>query len=269
MILPMRAFLCSLALLLALPAHAQAQASQLEVDVELALMVDVSRSMTPNEVEIQRRGYAEAILSNEVMTAVQSGLLGAIAVTYVEWAGNYTQRVIVPWTVIQTPDDARAFADALSQTFAGGMRRTSISGAIEYGTELIETNAYAGLRRVIDVSGDGPNNQGTQVLPARDRALAKGIVINGLPLMTNEGLGGTWDIAQLDLYYRDCVIGGPGSFVIPVLEWSEFAAAVRRKLVLEIAGRMPPAQIIRAQAGTDCLIGEKMWEQRRRYWDEP
>ncbi|QDC11619.1 DUF1194 domain-containing protein [Oceanicola sp. D3] len=260
----MRAFLLSF-LLLTAPATAQ----PIEVDVELALMVDVSRSMTPNEVEIQRRGYAEAILSDEVMTAVQSGLLGAIAVTYVEWAGNYTQREIVPWTIIQTPDDARAFAEALSQTFAGGMRRTSISGAIEYAADSMERNAFTGLRRVIDVSGDGPNNQGTHVEPARNAALAKGIVINGLPLMTNEGLGGTWDIGGLDLYYRDCVIGGAGAFVIPVHEWSEFASAVRRKLVLEIAGLPPPAQIIRAQGHYDCLIGEKMWQERRRYWDEP
>lgn len=251
--------------LAALPAHAQ----PIEVDVELALMVDVSRSMTPNEVEIQRRGYAEAILSNEVMTAVQSGLLGSIAVTYVEWAGSYTQREIVPWTIIQTPDDARAFAEALSQTFAGGMRRTSISGAIEYAADSMSRNAFTGLRQVIDVSGDGPNNQGSHIAPARDAVLAKGITINGLPLMTNEGLGGHWDIGGLDLYYRDCVIGGAGAFVIPVLEWSEFASAVRRKLVLEIAGLAPPAQIIRAQGTYDCLIGEKMWEERRRYWNEP
>ncbi|WP_422076224.1 DUF1194 domain-containing protein [Vannielia sp.] len=264
MILLMRAALLALALS-TLPAQAQ----PIEVDVELALMVDVSRSMTPNEVEIQRRGYAEAILSNEVMTAVQSGLLGSIAVTYVEWAGDYTQREIVPWTVIQTPQDARAFAEALSQTFAGGMRRTSISGAIEFAADSIESNAFSGLRRVIDVSGDGPNNQGPLVERARDAALAKGIVINGLPLMTNEGLSGNWDIGGLDLYYRDCVIGGAGAFVIPVHEWSEFAQAVRRKLVLEIAGLPPPAQIIRAQGPFDCQIGEKMWEQRRRYWDEP
>ncbi len=263
MILLMRAFL--LALALATPAAAQ----PIEVDVELALMVDVSRSMTPNEVEIQRRGYAEAILSNEVMTAVQSGLLGSIAVTYVEWAGSYTQREIVPWTVIQTPEDARAFAEALSQTFAGGMRRTSISGAIEYATDSLEANAFTGLRQVIDVSGDGPNNQGSHVERARNAALDKGITINGLPLMTNEGLTGNWDIGALDLYYRDCVIGGPGAFVIPVHEWNEFAQAVRRKLVLEIAGLPPPAQIIKAQAPVDCLIGEKMWEERRRYWDEP
>lgn len=261
----MRRILALLALT-TLPATAQ----PIEVDVELALMVDVSRSMTPNEVEIQRRGYAEAILSNEVMTAVQSGLLGAIAVTYVEWAGNYTQREIVPWTVIQTPEDARAFAEALSQTFAGGMRRTSISGAVEYATESLEANAFVGLRQVIDISGDGPNNQGSHVERARDAALAKGIVINGLPLMTNEGLSGNWDIGGLDLYYRDCVIGGAGAFVIPVHEWSEFAQAVRRKLVLEIAGLAPPAQIIRVQSRRyDCLIGEKMWEERRRYWDEP
>lgn len=264
----MRPLLTLLALLALPPLPARAQ--QIEVDVELALMVDISRSMTPSEVEIQRRGYAEAMLSDEVMTAIRSGLLGAIALRYVEWAGSESHREIVPWTVIQTPQDARAFAEALRRPFAGGLRRTSISGALAEATGSIATNAYSGLRRVIDISGDGPNNQGIPVQQARDAALREGIVINGLPLMTSEGLSGRWDIGGLDLYYRDCVIGGPGAFVIPVRDWAEFAAAVRRKLVLEIAGAPPPAALIRVQARSyDCLIGERMWRERRRSWQEP
>ncbi len=125
---------------------------------------------------------------------------------------------------------------------------------------------------MIDVSGDGPNNNGAPVVQARDAALAQGITINGLPLMTRDGMGGQWHLDDLDAYYRGCVIGGPGAFVIPVLDWTGFADAVRRKLVLEIADRRGLAPIP-AQYGAvpsyDCLIGEKIWERNRRYYDEP
>lgn len=264
----MRALLTLLAFCLAaLPAPAQ---SRLEVDVELALMVDVSRSMTTSEIEIQRRGYAEAIRSPEVMAAVRSGLLGQIAITYVEWAGAGRSRTIVPWQVITSPAEAEAVAAVLDEPFALGMRRTSISFAIESAARSIEQNSFAGLRRVIDISGDGPNNAGIPVLEARAKALAAGLTINGLPLLTQDGLYERWNISDLAGYYRDCVIGGPGAFVIPVTTWAEFEAAVRRKLVLEIAGQMPPSppRLIKAQA-SDCLIGEKIWQERRRYWDEP
>lgn len=241
-----------------------------EVDVELALMVDVSRSMTPRELEIQRRGYAEALRSDEVIGAIRDGMLGRVALTYVEWAGRDSERVVVDWRLIETRADAEAFAGALTAGFDGGMRRTSISSAIFYAEWQLRTNAYQGLRRVIDVSGDGPNNSGRPVTLARDVALAQGITINGLPLMTNEGLGSQWHLDDLDLYYADCVIGGPGAFAIPVLDWSEFEEAVRRKLVLELAGT-PPARLYRAEAraGYDCLIGEKIWDRNRRIWGVP
>ncbi|MEM8632627.1 MAG: DUF1194 domain-containing protein [Pseudomonadota bacterium] len=242
-----------------------------EVDVELFLAVDVSRSMSPAELEIQRRGYAEALASDAVIAAIEGGLIGSVAITYVEWAGAYAQREILPWTVISSRAEAQVFAEALTANFNPALRRTSISGALLYAAESIEANDYRGLRRVIDVSGDGPNNDGRPVLRARQAVLDQGIVINGLPLMTKDGMGMAWHLDDLDVYYRACVIGGPGAFAIPVLTWDEFAEAVRRKLVLEIAGRDPVIWLAQAQTppSYDCLIGEKIWERNRRYWDSP
>lgn len=243
----------------------------IEVDLELVLMVDVSRSMTERELEIQRRGYAAALQSEVVYEAVQSGLLQSVAMTYVEWAG--TQEVIVDWRLLQTREDLRAFADTLTSEFNPALRRTSISEAVLFGAQRIENNIYSGLRRVIDISGDGPNNQGRGVVEARDAVLAQGIVINGLPLLTREGLGMDWHLDRLDIYYENCVIGGPGSFVIPVLDWDDFAEAVRRKLVLEMVSNPQAQMVIPVQATprdpSDCRIGEKIWQDRRRYWDLP
>lgn len=246
-------------------------AQDVEVDVELFLAVDVSRSMSPAELEIQRRGYAEALTSDPVVRAIEDGLLGRIAITYVEWAGEHAQRLIVPWTLVQSEADAQAVAHQITARFDQGLRRTSISGALLYATDDFTGNGFAGLRRVIDVSGDGPNNQGRPVERARDAALAQGIIINGLPLMTQDALSEIWGIPDLDLYYRRCVIGGPGAFVIPVLDWDQFANAVKRKLVLEIAGmsaRIRPVQY-QPPEPYDCLVGEKMWEQNRAYFDIP
>lgn len=252
----------SLAIWLAIAAW-PLQAEQIEVDLELVLMVDVSRSMSEDELELQRRGYAEALASEDVFKAVQSGLLQTIALTYIEWAG--TQEIIVDWQLIETRADLTVFADKLTTTFNSALRRTSISGALEYGASRIERNTYAGLRRVIDVSGDGPNNLGPLVTKSRDEVLARRITINGLPLMTKDGRFTQFHLDDLDVYYRTCVIGGPGAFVIPVHDWPDFADAVRRKLVLEIAGVHPPAQVIKAKARDprDCQIGEKIWEEFR------
>lgn len=248
-----------------------ATADGIEVDLELVLMVDVSRSMTERELEIQRRGYAAALQSEAVYAAVQSGLLQRVAMTYVEWAG--TQEVIVDWRVLQTREDLEAFAHTLSSKFNPALRRTSISEALMFGAEQIDSNIYSGLRQVIDISGDGPNNQGRGVAKARDAVLAQGIIINGLPLLTREGMGVDWHLDRLDLYYESCVIGGPGSFVIPVLDWDDFAEAVRRKLVLEMVAVPPSENVIRVQAiprdPRDCLIGEKIRQERRRFWDGP
>ncbi|WP_407492705.1 DUF1194 domain-containing protein [Pseudooceanicola sp. MF1-13] len=273
-------FAAVMAIAPAAPALAQLEPydpNSIEVDVELLLLVDVSRSMTPNELEIQRRGYAEALVSPEVLKAINGGMIGHVAIAYVEWAGSYSQRVIQEWAVIRTYEDAQNFADSIAMNSTGGMRRTSISSALSVGAVYFRDNGFTGLRRVIDVSGDGPNNDGAPVLAARDQVVSQGITINGLPLMTREGMGGMWTIENLDAYYRDCVIGGPGAFVVPVLDWSEFAAAVRKKLVLEIAGDTPPPapfaiqtepeRIIPTQGATDCLIGEKIWERYRQNWE--
>jgi hypothetical protein len=257
-----------LALALALaPASARAET---EVDMELVLAVDVSRSMSPFELEIQRRGYAEALTSDEVLSAIADGFTGSIALAYMEWAGTGSTRVVVDWTRIASRADAEPVAAALLAHTPYGLRRTSISGAISTAAALFEDNGYTSFRQVIDVSGDGPNNHGPPVTRARDAALAAGFVINGLPLMTREAYGGMWHLEDLDTYYAACVIGGPGAFVIPVRDWSEFPAAVRRKLVLEIAGPPAPAErIVPAQAAPpyDCLIGERIWERNRGQWD--
>ncbi|MDJ0637758.1 MAG: DUF1194 domain-containing protein [Paracoccaceae bacterium] len=241
-----------------------------EVDIELALMVDVSRSMAAGELELQRRGYAEAISSDEVVNAILNGFTGRIALTYVEWAGNGTNREVIPWTLVDSREVAEEIAAQLRATRSFGMRRTSISGAIRYAIQAIEENDFEGLRRVIDISGDGPNNQGGLVTNARDRALAQGFVINGLPLMTQEG-NSFWTLEDLDLYYEACVIGGPGAFVIPVRDWKEFPLAVRRKIVLELVGPPEATPVARRGLGPDgydCLIGEKMREEWERLNNE-
>ncbi len=254
-----------LALFLAAPVRAT------EVDVELALMVDVSRSMGPSELELQRRGYAEAIASDEVVGAILNGFTGRIALTYVEWAGSGSNRVIIPWTLVDSREAAVEISERLTADFSFGMRRTSITGAIKFAMADMETNGFEGLRRVIDISGDGPNNQGGPVEMARDSAIEKGFVINGLPLMTQDG-NTFWSLSDLDLYYEACVIGGPGAFVIPVTEWEEFPLAVRRKIVLELVG---PPEVLTPVArsgwrtdGYDCFIGEKMREEWERSYNE-
>lgn len=257
----------ALAALLAIPVKAVAT----EVDLELVLLVDVSHSMTERELEIQRQGYAAALQSEEVFEAVQTGPLQRIALTYVEWAG--TQEIIVDWTLIQTRTDLQAFAHILTTRFDLSIRRTSISEALVFAAQTLERNAFEGLRRVIDVSGDGPNNKGRPVLLAREAVLDKSIIINGLPIMAQDEFVSWWDIEDLDLYYEACVTGGPGSFVIPVSDWQDFEEAVRRKLVLEIASAPSVATVVQAQYSPgpayDCMIGEKMWNRYQDYFSEP
>lgn len=257
----MRIFVVLLFLLTS-PVRAQ---DRIEVDVELFLAVDVSRSMQPYELEIQRRGYAAALQSAEVQAAITGGFLGRIAITYVEWAGSYDQREIVPWTLIETPQDAAKVAARITARFDQAMRRTSISSALLFAANSIDNNEFDGLRRVVDVSGDGPNNMGDPVTRARDAVLARGITINGLPLMTqDDGLMARWNIPDLDDYYTACVIGGSGAFVVPVTNWSEFEDAVSRKLVLEIADRpLEKVWRVQSQAPYNCLIGEEIWERNR------
>lgn len=260
------------ALILSAAAVFPAAAQTEPVDVELVLAVDVSLSMSPDELEIQRAGYAAALINEQVIQSIQDGAHGRIAVTYFEWAGETVQHVIVPWTIVASREDAERVADQLSANPPNSARRTSISGALSFAGDLFAESGMRGMRRVIDISGDGPNNQGSTIGPVRDTLVNQGITINGLPLMTNGGLASAYDVADLDLYYASCVIGGPGAFMIPVNDWPQFPEAIRRKLVLELAGKPAPAltaeeaanpPVIKAQAGGyDCLIGEKMWNNR-------
>jgi len=235
------------------------------VDVELVLAVDVSYSMDMDELALQREGYAQAIVSKEFLQALKSGPNGRISVTYFEWAASTDQKIIIPWRVIDGPETADAVANEILKTPIRRASRTSISGAINFAMPLFDENPHRGLRRVIDVSGDGPNNNGAPVVIARDAAVDKGIVINGLPIMVKEPSYSTMDIDNLDLYYEDCVIGGPGSFVVTIKDRDKFKEAIRTKLLLEVAGRTPERPVIPAagkEPRVNCMIGEKIWQDR-------
>jgi len=252
---------------LAVSAQPRWVAAQESVDLELVLAADISLSMDVRELRLQRAGYATAITAPRVLEAIASGFDGRIAVTFVEWAGVGDRHVTVPWQGIATRADAERFAAAIREAPLRQARRTSISGALDWSAGLFENNGFAGYRRVIDISGDGPNNQGEAVDVVRDRVVAEGVVINGLPLMI-EALPVAWyNIPDLDRYYESCVIGGVGSFYIPVQEMESFADALIRKLVLEIARPAPVARVIAVQSegAYDCRIGEKLWRQRMRY----
>jgi hypothetical protein len=242
-----------------------ATAPSQEVDVELILAVDISYSMDEEEQLLQRQGYMDGINSAEFLTALKDGIHGRIAIAYLEWAGANEQRVTIPWRIIDGPESAAAFTRELAAQPIRRVFRTSISGALMASERLFDESPYRGIRRVIDVSGDGPNNQGHLIEPTRDAVIAKGIVVNGLPLMLKRPNSAMMDIGQLDLYYEDCVIGGAGSFVVPVHDRSQFAQAIRTKLVLEVAGREPPARVMLAQdrkPRVSCTIGERLWHDR-------
>lgn len=246
--------LTTLALLISLTTAAAA-AENSDVDVELVLAVDVSGSMDLEEAQVQRAGYVEALRHPDFINAVRDGLTGRIAISYFEWAGTIRDNSHIPWHVISSAEEAAAFADLLEARPINTRRGTSISGAIAYGAQLLETGTFKGMRRVIDISGDGPNNFGAPVTPARDAAISLGIIINGLAIMIRPSSA----LGTLDDYYSSCVIGGPGAFVLPVQEPEDFAVAIRRKLILEVSGTAPPARVIPAAGNTiDCMIGEKL-----------
>jgi hypothetical protein len=206
------------------------------VDLQLVLAVDVSRSMDAREQAIQREGYVAAFRSPEVYKAISSGPLGRIAVTYLEWSGAFYQRVLVPWRVIANEEDAQQFADLLARAPLTTDNRTSISGGLGFAAGTFVTSGLESDRRTIDVSGDGPNNEGLSLPSAREQVLRQGININGLPLLLDPSptLGSLGPVSLAD-YYEDCVIGGPGSFIVAVRRIEDIAPAIRRKLILEIA----------------------------------
>ena len=247
------------------PRLADARKSAIPVDVELVIAVDVSYSMDPDEQALQREGYVLALTSKEFLQALRQGVHGKIAITYFEWADQFDQRIIMPWRLIDGPESADAVAAEISRAPYRRASRTSISGALNFAKPLFDDSGYKGLRRVIDVSGDGTNNAGQLIVPTRDEVLAAGITINGLPIMLKRPYVGTLDIDELDVYYEDCVIGGPGAFVVPIREREKFIDATRTKLVLEIAGRQPEGHVVPASSQAprvSCTIGEKMWQER-------
>lgn len=260
-------------------------AQAVAVDLHLVLAVDVSWSMDPDEQRLQRDGYVEALRDPAVIKAIQSGPAGKIAITYFEWAGADIQFMVVPWTIVDGPGAARQVADILAERRISRHRMTSISSALEYAHRLLKEAPGTAARRVVDVSGDGPNNGGTSpVTLVRDVLLADGVIINGLPIMLKVGNEGGFstgfgqDIADLDDYYANCVTGGPGSFVIPIRKREEFATATRQKLLQEISWVPSPVTAPRVmktqyapplsaprQGAYDCLVGERNW--RRYYLD--
>jgi hypothetical protein len=235
-----------------------------EVDLALVIAVDISYSMDPDEQELQRQGFAEAFRSHLVHDAIGKGVLGRIAVTYLEWSGEHDQRAVLPWTVIDNPESIMAFADQVAAIPLRRGHRTSVSGAIDAAAKLFYENGLEPTRKVIDVSGDGANNQGRPVVAARNEAIAGGVTINGLPIMLKQP--GHIDTADLDIYYRDCVIGGPGAFMIPARDKEQFQAAIKAKILLEVSGRPFAEPLIRyAQAQekqADCMSGEIQWRER-------
>jgi hypothetical protein len=236
-----------------------------DVDVELILAVDVSYSMDPDEQALQREGYVFALTSPEFLNALKGGIHARIAVTYFEWAGVNDQKIVMPWRLIDGAASARAVADEIGRAPYRRAYRTSISGALLFAVPQFGASGHRGIRRVIDVSGDGTNNQGAFIVPTRAAVVAQGITVNGLPIMLKKPQPGSIDIEDLDIYYEDCVIGGPGAFVVPIREREKFKEAVRTKLVLEIADHTPPARVLPAAADAPripCTIGERMWQQR-------
>jgi hypothetical protein len=210
-----------------------------DVAVALVLAVDTSGSVSMGRFELQKQGYAAAFRDRQVLNAIRSLGTQSIAVTMMQWTGPFLHVVVSDWTLIKDEASANAFAARIAATsrrlFGGG---TSISGAIDFSRLLLAGSPYRAIRRIIDVSGDGSNNSGRDVTAARDEAVRDGVAINGLPILTVE--------PGLDIYYRDHVIGGPGAFMIPVKDYDNFADAVLKKLINEIAAVEPGPGVPRA-----------------------
>jgi Mg-chelatase subunit ChlD len=210
-------------------------ASNTEVDVALVLAVDASSSMDTGERRLQRKGYATALTSRPVLDAIEHGTQHRIAVIFFEWGSTDQQVIVAPWQIVDGPEAARNLAKTISETPSQDLQRTSISAALEFAGTLLAQSGLKAERQVIDVSGDGPNNDGMVVSDARDRIIARGISINGLPIVTKSTTD-MFSIPDLDQYYEHCVIGGEGSFMIPVRGMENFSKALELKLVMEIAG---------------------------------
>ena len=210
------------------------------VDLLLVLAVDVSRSIDEEEARLQREGYQGAMMDPQVVAAITGGPAGAIAVAYVEWAGIQYQRVVIPWTRLGTVADCAAWSARLSRASRDSMSWTSISGALIAAGKALADCPFLATRRVIDVSGDGVNNSGPPPEMIRDRLVAEGVVINGLPIVNDRPNFGRMPEQDLEEHYRERVIGGEGAFLIVAEDFENFGIAIRRKLLTEIAGLAVP-----------------------------
>lgn len=226
-----------------------------EVDLLLALSADVSRSVDTQKFQLQREGYAAAITNPRVLEAIGGGRLGRIAICYIEWSGAGNQKLVVDWTVVHDAKSASQFATLLAETPRAFADRTSISGGIDFSMAQFERAPFQSRRRTIDVSGDGANNSGRDVSVARDEAVAMGVTINGLVILTEQPL--SWNAEHtnpaggLENYYRVNVVGGPGAFVAVAQDFDAFGQAILNKLVAEIAGLPPGDGAVRALAQAD------------------
>ena len=247
------------------PVSSFAQSPPQLVDLKLLLAVDVSGSIDFWESDLQRDGYVKALKDETVINTILSGQTGRIALSYVEWAGGDHQRVVVDWSLIDSREAAYAVAEDLNVRPHMAGRRTSIGNMLKFATDWFRDPRFFAERQVIDISGDGPNNTGAKVDEARDLAIANGITINALPILNERPSPyGFPKLVDLDVYYEECVIGGSGAFVVVAKGIRSFAAAVRRKMILEVAGLTPerPVRAVPVQMGGsakpyECDIGEQ------------
>ena len=209
------------------------------VDLLLVLAADVSRSVDSAKFQLQREGYAAAVADPRVLEAIRSGRYGRIGLTFVEWSGTGSQRVVIDWTMIGDMQSAKGFGDRLLEAPRSFADRTSISGAIEFAMAQLARAPYESARRTIDISGDGTNNAGRDVTAARDEALAQGVTINGLVILSETPLAWNPDHTNppggLDNYYRNNVVGGPGAFVLAAQNFGSFGQAMVKKMIAEVA----------------------------------
>ena len=238
------AFLTAVVVLIG-PAAPAARAAE-EVDLLLVLSSDVSRSIDAPKFKLQRDGYAAAIVNPRVLAAIRSGSLGKIAVTLVEWSGIGAQKIVIDWSIIRDEATAKDFSAQIVEAPRAFADRTSISGGIDFAMAQLARAPFQSNRRTIDVSGDGTNNSGRDVTFARDEAVAKGVTINGLVILSERPLAWNADHTNppggLEKYYRDNVVGGPGAFVLVAESFESFGQAIINKLIAEIAARTYPRQ---------------------------
>src|SRR6266566_8934080 len=249
------------------------------VDVALVIATDASYSVDDNEARFQREGAIAAFRNPEVVKAIQAGALGRIAVAYIDFSSYSTNKIIADWHVVHDTASAEAFADLLASAPRTLGVQTSISSGLEMAELLLDTSGYTATKRVIDVSGDGPNNEGHLVDRVRDQIIAKGITINGLPIMTPADQFDVYYLPELDKYYAGCVIGGPGSFIQVAHGFEDLERALRRKLIQEISSAAPKPLLMKVAAVSErsshpayekgCDIGERMRFGTLQSLDEP